>query len=87
MQNESDDINSFAEAIAAYLVLYPEAGDTVDGIALWWLGADRANWPKVRLALQVMERDGRVSRFTGADGREHYRAGPALPRRGSNSSQ
>lgn len=87
MLNEPDDINAFVRAIAAYLVRYPEAGDTVEGIALWWLGADSGDWPRVRLALQAMEGKGMVSRLTGADGREHYRAGPALQRPLSGSAQ
>jgi hypothetical protein len=34
-----------------------------------------------------MERKGMMTRFTGSDGREHYRASPALQRPASDSSQ
>ena len=87
MANQSDEIDAFVRAIAAYLVRHPEAGDTVEGIALWWLGANSGDWPRVRLAVEAMERKGMMIRFTGADGREHYRAAPALQRPASNSPQ
>lgn len=76
--NDLGDSRHWAVMIAAYLARSPHAGDTVEGIARWWLGADPADWPQIQLALLCLERDRAVVRYIAADGREHFRIGPGL---------
>lgn len=62
-------------AIRAYFARHPDANDTVEGIAEWWL-LD----PKIRLtsaavdeALRHLVAKGVVEVFEASDGRTHYR--------------
>jgi hypothetical protein len=45
MTEESADVRNIARQILHYLERYPEAKDTLDGIAQWWLQRqERARW-------------------------------------------
>ncbi len=79
-----DEPRQWADAIADYLAQHPLAADGLDGIARWWLDADRSALPRVQLALDRLEREQIVIRRTGLDGREHYGIGP-LARRGQGA--
>lgn len=73
---EFDSIEWWTTAITSYLAEHPNASDTAEGIARWWLGADYADWWKVKLALDWMVRRGVLARHMAADGRESYRNAP-----------
>ncbi len=70
-----EEIVSTAEAIKRYLVTRPNASETIDGVAKWWLLQQRFNdsIEHVQLALDMLERKGEVIRVHLNDGREMYR--------------
>ena len=68
----------WAALITAYLAQHPQAGDTLEGIARWWLNADQADFPQIQLALNELERQRAMARYIAADGREHYSKYPPL---------
>jgi Fe2+ or Zn2+ uptake regulation protein len=52
----------------------PQACDTPEGIAQWWLPEGHGATPsQVRAALETLEEDGLVEKVVGGDGRIHYR--------------
>jgi hypothetical protein len=61
--------------ILRYLKTYPNAQDTVEGIAEWWLLEERIRYmiTEVKQALAELVARGMVLERTGRDGRAHYR--------------
>jgi len=61
-------------ALSEYLHRNPEACDTLDGIANWWLGGE---WSQrtdlVQDALDELEEIGVIERIHASDGRIRYR--------------
>ncbi len=70
-----EEIVSTAEAIKRYLITRPNASETVDGVARWWLLKQRFadSLERVQLALDMLEDHGEVIRIVMSDGREFYR--------------
>ena len=61
-----------AAAIERYLASHPQAADSVDGIANWWLadqGFDRAT---IDAALDRMVAEGKLRVRLGADGQRRF---------------
>ena len=70
-----------AEAIEAYLARWPQAADTEEGIAQWWLprmGVDLP-LPDVRSALERLVRQRVMTRTSLPEGSVIYRAAAAGP--------
>ena len=82
--NESNIVDA-AEAIQRYLAQRPNAAETVEGVAKWWLARQRYDESVVlaQEALEYLESRGQVVRFHLAGGRVMYRqiirAWPLLP--------
>ena len=68
------------EAILRYLSLHPDAADSEDGIADWWMPSMgvKTSAEAVVGALRTLCRDGLVERTTLPDGRVIYRANSAI---------
>ena len=64
-----------AEAIRAYLSRHPDAADSDEGIAAWWMPAMQMDTctAEVALALEYLRRAGSVEQQTLPDGRVIYR--------------
>ena len=79
-------MHELAWQILSYLADNPEANDTVEGIAQWWLVERRTGKPgsRVEQALSELTAAGLVAASRGADGRARYRmaAGRELEVRG-----
>jgi len=77
----SDEHDVAVQAVAAdirrYLQRHPDAADTAEGIARWWLGGRcRENeLGRVQEAIAVLVKRGLMQRQTLPDGAEIYRAG------------
>jgi hypothetical protein len=68
MTPEDRQIDAIADAVRRYLDQHPDAADTVDGIAKWWLPAPWcADAESVQSALVRLEAQGAVSRRTLGD--------------------
>jgi hypothetical protein len=75
MASASDDaLPPAAEALLAYWSTNPDAMDSVQGIAQWWLmsSSGRLSMPEIERALNVLIERGLVVRRTLADGTEVY---------------
>jgi hypothetical protein len=74
-----NDVAAVAGAIAAHLLVNPQASDTAIGIARWWLpdslGSDMSSLNTVTTALSWMTELGLVEELSAADGRTRYRRG------------
>jgi hypothetical protein len=84
MFDEHDDaVQAVATAIRRYLQRHPDAADTAEGIARWWLGGrcDEHELRRVQEAIAVLVKRGIMQRHTLPDGAEIYRAGrmPVAP--------
>jgi hypothetical protein len=68
-------ITRVAEAICAYLVRHPDAADSEDGIAAWWMPPMglQASVAEVAAALARLCREGRIEQQRLPDGRVIYR--------------
>ncbi len=64
-----------AQEIERYLQSHPNAGDTVEGVARWWLQRQRyiETLDCVHNALDVLVKKGSVVKRTNADGKNVYR--------------
>ena len=68
MQVQEDHLTEVVDAILRYLASHPDAADTSDGIAKWWVPADRgADGDAVLSALARLEAQGLVHRRINAD--------------------
>ena len=79
----SSRIDRVAEVIEAYLATHPEAADSVEGIARWWVGRGgvEAGIEDVQGALEQLVEAGSVQARTLPDGERVYSATPS-PRPG-----
>ena len=70
-----------SEAIEAYLARWPQAADTEQGIARWWLPRMGVDLPlaDVRAALERLVRLGVVARTDLPEGSVIFRAAPRPP--------
>ncbi|MFM2059787.1 MAG: hypothetical protein RLY71_4172 [Pseudomonadota bacterium] len=64
---------SIVHAVAAYLRTHPQACDTSDGIALWWLADETLDIDQLTQALDWMTQHHWLEARTAADGRLRYR--------------
>jgi hypothetical protein len=64
--------------ILSYLSNVPNAADTVEGIADWWIYRQRLRWARdtVQVALDALVAEGRLHRIERADGQVLYAAHP-----------
>jgi len=74
MDAENTDIAAVAAAIRRYLWEHPNAADTLEGIARWWLSGNSANvlLTDVEDALKQLVSRGEVVRQTLSDGTGIY---------------
>lgn len=65
---------AIASDILAYLVEHPQAQDTLEGIAQWWLMEQRIKQviSEVKSAIEELVREGLVLEHEGADGQARY---------------
>jgi hypothetical protein len=65
--------------ILAFLDAHPDAADTLEGIAQWWILHQRflRTLPALGGVLDELERTRELERVRGPDGRPLWRAGPA----------
>ena len=68
------------QQVLMYLKLHPDASDTVEGIAHWWLRLDLADAEALAaaldglaVALDGLVESGLLERVSGSDGRLRYR--------------
>lgn len=68
---DTEKIDAIAQSIKRYLGSRPQASETVEGVAKWWLIQQRYNdsLEQVQQALEYLEQKGDVSRVLLADGR------------------
>lgn len=62
--DRSDRVQDVAQSILAYFRLHPQAKDTLEGVARWWVNAEPS---LAEEALDLLVRNGRVSKR-----RNHY---------------
>lgn len=67
-----DEVHTVVEALRRYMSDNPQACDTPDGIARWWLHA-RHTAAVVERALESLLQQGLLERMPAADGRVRYR--------------
>lgn len=75
--NRSTDLRAaktevVAAAIERYLASHPQAADSVDGIANWWLADPDANRATIVAALDRMVAEGKLLAHLGADGQRRF---------------
>jgi hypothetical protein len=70
--------NDISEEILNYLFKHPDAGDTLEGIAEWWLLSQRINYEvkRVKTAVLKLVRQGWVIEIKGKDSKVRYRLKP-----------
>ena len=68
MSVPEDHVSEVADAILRYLARHPDAADTDEGIAKWWISGPRsADTDAVLAALARLEAQGLVHRRINAD--------------------
>jgi hypothetical protein len=74
MAAANSGIDALADRIRRYVHEHPNAADTVDGVAAWWLsGSAESDWlRRVHDAIELLVRQGEVSRRTLGDGTVIY---------------
>lgn len=67
-------VDALAETIRHYLSKHPNAADTLEGVATWWLSgsADKAWLTHVARAMEQLMKQGEVVRRTLRDGTVIY---------------
>lgn len=75
IMHEDNDIAEVAKKIIRYLRIRPEAADTVEGVARWWLRQQRfdESFDLVEKALERLRREGVVIRTVTRSGNTIYR--------------
>lgn len=78
----STDLSPVALQILEYLSVHPEAQDTVEGIAEWWLLEQRIRnvIAEVKMTLAELVVHGWLLQRSGLDGRVHYLVNPSRHR-------
>jgi hypothetical protein len=72
--NDVSDLMRVVHALVAYLLAHPQASDTAEGIARWWLRADvPVNSTLLQQALDWMEGQGLIESVVAGDGRVRWR--------------
>ena len=81
-------ITGIADAIRAYLSRHPDAADSEEGIAAWWMPAMDVETcaAEVAVALEQLHRGGLIERQSLPDGRVIYRARAARTDDGGRGS-
>ena len=81
IQSEPEHIHDAAAAIERYLHTRPQAAETVEGIARWWLIRQRYedSIDLVRHALDLLVRRGVVERLALSGGQPMYRRASSEP--------
>lgn len=71
---ENTHVVAVADAIRRYLRDHPNAADTLDGVATWWLAgnADDEWLTRVRGAVELLVHNGELERRTLRDGTVIY---------------
>jgi hypothetical protein len=78
-----DDVQTISRQILDYLARNPEASDTAEGIAEWWLPPGAAPLPAdVERALDELTAGGWLLAQRGTDASTRYRLAPARPAAG-----
>ena len=74
MYAENPDIDAVAATIRRYLLDHPNAADTLQGVARWWLSGDAGEeWlSKVQRAIEQLVNRGEMVRKTLRDGTVIY---------------
>lgn len=72
-------VEEVAQVVSRYLLAHPDASDTLDGIARWWLSRQRQDDARelVGAALDLLVRRGVVERRMTADGVTLFRSSRA----------
>ncbi len=73
--NKQTNVMEAAKTIERYLAVRPNAAETVEGVAKWWLSRQRhdESIEIAQQALDYLESRGQVVRFHLAGGRVMYR--------------
>ena len=66
------DLAKLTAAIEGHLESHPQAADSVEGVALWWLGGMAASAQEVECALEGLVQRRRMRCVTLADGTSLY---------------
>jgi hypothetical protein len=74
-----DEVRAVAAEIVSYLRAHPDAADTVDGAARWWL-AEQPDRDTIEEAMTQLVTRGMVEKYTLPDGTVVFRGGPLLGR-------
>lgn len=74
MDAETTDVAAVAVSIRRYLLDHPNAADTLEGVARWWLSGDADHeWlSKVQRAIEQLVNRGEMVRQTLRDGTVIY---------------
>ena len=79
--NDADVVRAIATAIHRYIVLHPDAADSIDGIHHWWLPpslhGEAPAWVEAAVARLVA--DGVLRQVTQEDGRVIYSSALGRP--------
>jgi hypothetical protein len=80
--------DAIAKAIEAYLRVRPQAADTLDGIARWWLSGELQNAPldEVQLAVDALRQKGML-RATQRSGQILYSVNADFSDNGASGSR
>ncbi len=75
MHRTGQEVKDIADAICRYLASRPNASETIDGVAKWWLLRQRYDdsVESVQQALDFLEANGEVIRFCVSGGKVMYR--------------
>lgn len=71
---ENQNIQAVADEIISYIRKHPNAVDSVEGIASWWITRERYSTAIniVQDALNMLESSGRLLKSTTGNGKEIY---------------
>lgn len=76
MVDDAERVRGVAQEIQRYLMDHPNAADSMEGVASWWLSRQRVHYELelVKSALEYLKREGVVSATPGnGDGNSVYR--------------